>query len=176
MAFQSNDSNLHSHRHLELAHFLNFANQMGIKEYLILVLICNFLITDEVEHLFICLLVIWISSSVKLLPLSVSNFFLGWFIFFHWFIGFCQFHVHYVSCFWTCASSPLSLPQCEQTSFKSCSILAGLSVSTLAPHHLTHLAIFLYSSTNCHIHMCTYTYTQTALNPPMTSHCIRYKI
>lgn len=39
--------------HCVLSNFVIFANQMGIKIYLIIVLICTSLITNDVEHLFL---------------------------------------------------------------------------------------------------------------------------
>ena len=42
--------------------------------YLIVALICIFLITYDVEHLFICLFVVYISSSVKCLLKTLVHF------------------------------------------------------------------------------------------------------
>ena len=47
--------------------FLTVVNLMGVKKYLIMVLICHILIIKDVEHPFICLLAICISSLEKCL-------------------------------------------------------------------------------------------------------------
>ena len=74
-AFHNGWTNLHSHqqcrrllcspqphKHLLLFVFWMVAILTGVWWYLIVVLICISLVTNNVEHLFVCLLAAWISS------------------------------------------------------------------------------------------------------------------
>ena len=71
----------HLIQHLLLVDFWSTTNLTGMKRYLIVVLIFISLIMSDVEHLFMCLLAICMSSLKKCLFSSLANFFIESFIF-----------------------------------------------------------------------------------------------
>ena len=65
----------HPHQHLLFSFFFPITTLVGMKQYLLAILICIFLITNDVEHIFLChLLIFFVKMSIQILcPVEPSR-------------------------------------------------------------------------------------------------------